>query len=354
MDVSQMTDEQLQQLVDQAPDYIKTAKTPEEAISSVYKKYSNMAFMGGNAELGNGLLKLADHYYKPPTPKNFDANNSMDAFLAFSGNSHGQDISNTEGYNKAIKWWGTPEGQTAWKDYLKTTGKAGFAVHPTSAGLLRVDNSSGSANILKDESGKPYMPVSADIPLAGGRETAIETAKKEVEKKYTFPKVTDNLNSLNRQWDTVDRNIDKAINEIGPFTTGMGAWMSIIPATPQKNLKETLSTIRANIGFDKLQEMRQSSPTGGALGQVSDFEDRLLQAVQGSLDQSQSPAQLKANLLAVKDNLQKLKMQKALAYQMDYGSMIGSRQPQAQNSQPQTQTQSTGYKWMNGQLVPNQ
>jgi len=57
-----------------------------------------------------------------------------------------------------------------------------------------------------------------------------------------------------------------------------------------------IDTIKANVGFDKLQAMREASPTGGALGQVSDFENRLLQAVLSNLDQAQSEQQFLDNL----------------------------------------------------------
>lgn len=57
-----------------------------------------------------------------------------------------------------------------------------------------------------------------------------------------------------------------------------------------------LDTIKANVGFDRLQEMRNNSPTGGALGQVSEQENKLLQATLGSVMQSQSEDQLVRNL----------------------------------------------------------
>jgi len=49
-----------------------------------------------------------------------------------------------------------------------------------------------------------------------------------------------------------------------------------------------IKVIEANIGFGKLQAMREASPTGGALGQVSNIELDLLKSVIGSLEQSQS------------------------------------------------------------------
>lgn len=93
------------------------------------------------------------------------------------------------------------------------------------------------------------------------------------------------------------RTIDSALNEVGPLTVGLaGSVLKHVPATSAKNLNQTLLTVKANVGFEELQRMRQSSPTGGALGQVSDSENKLLQATRGSLDQDQSSDQLVKNL----------------------------------------------------------
>jgi hypothetical protein len=78
--------------------------------------------------------------------------------------------------------------------------------------------------------------------------------------------------------------------------TGIGSWLSIIPGTNAADLDRTLDSIRANVGFGRLQQMRVESPTGGALGQVSDRENKLLQSALGSLEQSQSEGQFMANL----------------------------------------------------------
>ena len=69
---------------------------------------------------------------------------------------------------------------------------------------------------------------------------------------------------------------------------GFGAWLSDVPGTPAKGVKNMIKVIEANIGFGKLQAMREASPTGGALGQVSNIELDLLKSVIGSLEQSQS------------------------------------------------------------------
>jgi len=94
----------------------------------------------------------------------------------------------------------------------------------------------------------------------------------------------------------VNNSIDRAFGQITPYSTGFGAYLKNIPMTQALALNNTLKTIRSNIGFDKLQRMRELSPTGGALGAVSNLELESLQNVFGSLEQSQSDEDLKYNL----------------------------------------------------------
>lgn len=93
------------------------------------------------------------------------------------------------------------------------------------------------------------------------------------------------------------QDIDTALGAAGTWTTGfIGNLAQVVPGTPAADLARTLESIRANVGFGALQQMREASPTGGALGPVSDTENRLLQSTLGSLAQSQSEAQFRANL----------------------------------------------------------
>jgi hypothetical protein len=85
-------------------------------------------------------------------------------------------------------------------------------------------------------------------------------------------------------------------------TTGFFAErLSGVGGTAARNLRADLETIRANIGFDQLNQMRQASPTGGSLGNVSNADLAFLQAVMGSVDQSQSEEQLLRNLRRLRD-----------------------------------------------------
>lgn len=97
--------------------------------------------------------------------------------------------------------------------------------------------------------------------------------------------------------------INTAMGQVGGSTAGIGgAVMSKLPGSEAVDLQENLLTIKANIGFNELSQMRKDSPTGGALGQVSDMENKALQAARASLEQRQSPGQLRKNLVKIKDS----------------------------------------------------
>lgn len=96
--------------------------------------------------------------------------------------------------------------------------------------------------------------------------------------------------------DRVINEVKQARDKVSGFTAGAGALLSVVPLTEAKDLSKRLNTIKANLGFDRLQQMRDASPTGGALGQVAVQELIALQSTIASLDQDQSPAQLKEAL----------------------------------------------------------
>ncbi len=126
----------------------------------------------------------------------------------------------------------------------------------------------------------------------------------------------------------VVQDIDKAIGQVSNWTAGPGSALSSIPGSGARDLQASLDTVRANIGFDRLQQMREASPTGGALGGIAIQELQMLQAVLGSLDTAQSPDQLRANLERLKQVYQPI-AEKAAAYPnaADFGFGGGSTQP---------------------------
>lgn len=117
------------------------------------------------------------------------------------------------------------------------------------------------------------------------------------------PTVTRRAQQSQRTGDIVTQSINDALGmlEDGVFSGAgaTGAIMSLLPGSEASNLRAALDTIGANISFQALNEMRQASPTGGALGNVTERELQLLQATLGNLSPWQDGRTLARNLRRV-------------------------------------------------------
>lgn len=153
-------------------------------------------------------------------------------------------------------------------------------------GFFQTD-ASGRTVMVRDAQGIPVVPPESQASIA------FKSKKLEAQEKKD-----ERLRKKREQAVIISSDINDSLSlSEGLTTTGfIGSFTSNVPGTPGFDLKERLKGVKANIGFNKLQDMRESSPTGGALGQVSDKENALLQSVFGSLEQSQSKGQLQGNL----------------------------------------------------------
>ena len=102
--------------------------------------------------------------------------------------------------------------------------------------------------------------------------------------------------------------IDSAIEKSkGFFATGItGQALQRFASTDARDLAQAISTVEAAVGFDRLQEMRDSSKTGGALGAINTKELELLSNSLGSLDPLQKPETLRKNLESIKEKYVKI------------------------------------------------
>ena len=116
------------------------------------------------------------------------------------------------------------------------------------------------------------------------------------------------VGAANAQTDTkmaaIDQSADSLIeiaNELKNHrglggVTGIRGAVPDIPGSDAANARALVETIKAKAGFNYLQSMREASKTGGAIGQVSDFEQRLLQNAITALSTSQDAESFKRNL----------------------------------------------------------
>lgn len=172
-----------------------------------------------------------------------------------------------------------------------------------------------------------YLPAQEQIKAQAAIDQArgVEQAKAGVERDAQAPKRREKFRLVQTSIQNTMNAIDGAIGKVNWATAGpIGAATKGIPGTPAYALAKAALTVKANIGFDRLQQMRDASPTGGALGQVAVQELDALQASIASLDQGLPPDELEANLKTVRRHYQNWLNAVNQAEQAD----IGGQQPQ--------------------------
>lgn len=156
----------------------------------------------------------------------------------------------------------------------------------------------GARNVA-DQLGRPVIVQGPKPPAQPSPQTPAQAEKDVLEVqqlKQKLQKSDANTAAFREPVDEMINVIDKAAKawKLSHYSGGMvsspiGRTITQhIPGTPAKDLAGLLDTIRSNTAFKTLQQMRQQSPTGGAVGNVSDADMRLLGSTIASLDPAQS------------------------------------------------------------------
>jgi hypothetical protein len=187
------------------------------------------------------------------------------------------------------------------QDWIMQTKKAGATtvnVGDGAPGLGKLSTDFGY--VLDPETGKPKVDPETGLPRAA----AIPGSPAQIEAERLVETKRVGKESAARSGNVVLEDIDRALEGLDqgllPTSGPVGGVLSNVPGTQAFNVGQLIQTVKANSGFDRLQAMRDSSPTGGALGAINKSEMDLLQAALGNLSQSQDEEQLRYNLKRVR------------------------------------------------------
>ncbi len=226
------------------------------------------------------------------------------------------------------------------KDFQDADGNLVSIVVADDGSIKRLDQAAG---------GKGLTPVKAQVVDLGDRKVVVnklnnqtigedrkvesyqpsydkemgqQEAKADAEEPVKRSKAIGAYQALSRKSQIVSQDLDRAIGNIANGIvprTGQWSRLKDVAGTPQHNLNELLKGILANVGFDELQQMRDNSPTGGALGSITEKEIAFLQALRGSLEQSQTEDQLLFNLQRIKQGYTEIMREREQAFARDFG-----------------------------------
>lgn len=158
----------------------------------------------------------------------------------------------------------------------------------------------------------PRGTPSGVTPKAGAEIAATRAAAK--------PDATAALGDATNNFDRLAKEVkgimdDPALSRI----TGLYGKIPNVPGSPATNVAARLEAVKSQVAFAVLQAMRNMSKTGGALGQVSNFEEQMLQNNLAAItDRNQSHESMKANLQKILDYAEGAKNRLSKAYKDTY------------------------------------
>ena len=188
---------------------------------------------------------------------------------------------------------------------------------------------------LGNKLGDPHSDFMNPLDQAKLDKLKMDKIAANKESKSAQIKDQDALIALKRKTGMLDDTIERAKKNINWWSTGApGTVSSLMPnETDRSNLDSDLLTLKANLGFDSLQQMRENSKTGGALGNVSENENLLLQAINGALD-PKNRSQLEDNLDRIKALYPQVLKEKEDTYSRVYGEAYNPTDKNQKNAPP--------------------
>jgi hypothetical protein len=176
--------------------------------------------------------------------------------------------------------------------------------------------------VVDPATGRPVL-VSREEALAKRMTpaTAMEglTPKERQNREAKYPQATAAVKTFESTTDTLVKDLQRLASHPGLGSiTGIAAGR--LPGiTPAGREAEALfDKIVARGGFQELMNMRNQSPTGGALGNVSNEEGRRLQAAFAALDRRQDAPSVRKAVADAIEQLQGAKARVRDAYDMTY------------------------------------
>lgn len=137
---------------------------------------------------------------------------------------------------------------------------------------------------------------------ADGALEAIPGGPADTKLQGVFNQDTSMLQNSNAGFDRLASSVNELMNHPGiAGITGVRGKVPDVPGTDAANARALLATIKSQVGFGVLQEMRNNSKTGGALGSVSNEEGKRLENNLAALDTTQGADQFKRQLKNILD-----------------------------------------------------
>jgi len=157
--------------------------------------------------------------------------------------------------------------------------------------------------------------------VKGAQATATEEGKKAVEKKYEAPAAKATMMGRAAPLDELSKTVDEILASPGmEARTGLSSYLpAAVQGDDARNMQAKMENLKSQIAQNVLQMYRQMSQTGGAVGQVSNFEQKMFQNALAALDQAQTEKEFRNQLGKIKTFVAGSKERLQQAHEMQFG-----------------------------------
>jgi hypothetical protein len=185
-----------------------------------------------------------------------------------------------------------PNGQPVYVTQEQAIGQR--PVRPAAAG----GGGGGGTPNVKPPVGYRFTPTGDLEPIPGGPASPELTSKEKQKREAAYPQATQSVNGFETKSDLFIKELEKLRDDAG-LEKITGPIFGRTPSLSREGSRAqaTYDKIFAKGGFQALQDMREMSKTGGALGNVSNEEGRRLEkSVVGGLDRTQNIKDVKQGI----------------------------------------------------------
>ena len=229
---------------------------------------------------------------------------------------------------------GTDKEMPTYNDWFEAQKKADTRVVKTTNADTGVETSylinSGTGNRIANlgVTGMPTLSIEKNDDgtyqifnsATGSLGEPVETAASAAIKQKKFYKTYSAIQELDATMGILGEAKELRENEVA--LGGVGYVLGkALPMTEARELASKVDTIQANLAFDELEKMRKNSPTGGALGQVTEMELRLLKSAVSGLDPALGVQAFNDQVELIKQSYDRFKL--ALIGEGDYRVVDG-------------------------------
>lgn len=220
-------------------------------------------------------------------------------------------------------------------------GATSINVGPTPQATLGVGQSkaaeAGASEQAKLQAQLQALPAELQMRTQAGIEQAAGEAaiKERATLTEQAAESEGKLNQIRDRQSMVTSAIDDALAAPGfDAAFGIDYARGFVPATDARDARLRVNTVTNQIRLNVLSDLKALSPTGGAVGQVSNEEGRVMEGYLGQLDWTLSDAEARRTMEKIKERMATMSSRLEAAAAKDKAAAQGAYAPAAPAGEP--------------------